>query len=154
MNFDEIVFQRPEGWGRVFQGTQCDYDGLRMLPSPLVLVNLNRGASDSPWIDHEHVHAVLTIWIDDHPKAILPDNVMKGLVRSAACILKSGMNLYIHCAAGISRSSYFTTAMLMHMLNIEFDRALEILRASRPVADPNSGFTQHLKDLEPHLRSA
>lgn len=59
--------------------------------------------------------------------------------------LNSGGKVFIHCAAGVSRSSTFTCCFLIKKLQITLDEALLILKNGRPVASPNSGFIHQLK---------
>jgi dual specificity phosphatase 12 len=60
------------------------------------------------------------------------------------CITNNGIIL-IHCAAGISRSTTFTCCYLIKKLQIEFDKALEMVKKARPIAGPNYGFQKQLK---------
>jgi protein-tyrosine phosphatase len=94
---------------------------------------------------------VLAVWIEDSPDACLKDGVLLGLVRTIVAWLAAGGDAYIHCAAGVSRSSYMDCAVHMAALKVGFDHALAIIRAQRPVADPNAGFVAHLRRLEPQL---
>lgn len=55
---------------------------------------------------------------------------------------------YIHCQAGISRSSMVTAAYLMQKNDWSRDEALAFIRRSRPVATPNPAFMELLKEWE------
>ncbi len=60
----------------------------------------------------------------------------------------------IHCRGGISRSATLTIAYLMsinHPGCDSVDNALAFLRTKRPVARPNAGFMQQLRDFEQRL---
>mmetsp|Transcript_3996 Transcript_3996/g.5987 ORF Transcript_3996/g.5987 Transcript_3996/m.5987 type:complete len:219 (-) Transcript_3996:28-684(-) len=61
---------------------------------------------------------------------------------------EKGHNVYVHCSAGISRSSTVTLAYLMCFHGIEFDSALHIARAARPAVSPNNGFRQQLEEWQ------
>ncbi len=54
----------------------------------------------------------------------------------------------IHCMYGISRSVTITCAYLMKKYSISSDKALEIIRDSRSIANPNKGFMVQLKEYE------
>ncbi|KDN53136.1 hypothetical protein K437DRAFT_289675 [Tilletiaria anomala UBC 951] len=54
----------------------------------------------------------------------------------------------VHCQAGISRSATLVAAYLMWRRGISTSAALELIRARRPQADPNSGFVAQLELYE------
>lgn len=58
--------------------------------------------------------------------------------------LESGGKIYIHCAAGSSRSSAITICYLIKSLNIDDIAALKIVQEKRPIANPNKGFREQL----------
>lgn len=58
--------------------------------------------------------------------------------------------VYIHCYAGISRSSTLLTAYLMLRHTIAADEALAFIRSSRHCVNPNPGFYDALKLWELH----
>lgn len=75
--------------------------------------------------------------------------------------IRLGGTVYVHCAAGISRSSTITCAYLMSRLDCPFERALNFLQrrrsivlqapaidAIRPSACPNDGFREQLLRFE------
>ncbi len=62
--------------------------------------------------------------------------------------LSSGVNVLIHCHAGISRSVSFAAYYLMRSKQISFTDALDKIRAKRPIAAPNHGFCKQLIGLD------
>ena len=54
-------------------------------------------------------------------------------------------NVLVHCRAGISRSATLVLAFLMKSRRWRMKRALEHLRACRPIVKPNEGFMEQLK---------
>lgn len=147
---DQITLRMPEGWGRLWQGMQTD-TFVRQLPGPLVIVNMQSGFVDCGWIDQVNVWATLEVQIKDFEDAVLPDLVYLALVESCVSFLRSGVNLYVHCAMGASRSSYLTLGILMRLFGLRAWEARGILRGRRELAAPNNGFVQHLDDLEGEL---
>jgi predicted protein tyrosine phosphatase len=140
------------GWGQVWQGGTVDA-AIQQLPTPLAIVCMDQGELNEQWISHPAIDAVLAVWINDSPDAILPDAIYIALVDAAIAILKKGINLYVHCAAGVSRASYFDIGLHMRAEKISFDQAFNLVHSARPVANPNAGFVQHLKRLEAQLIS-
>jgi hypothetical protein len=55
-----------------------------------------------------------------------------------------GNNVYVHCAAGISRSTSMICAYLMTHLGMSFDAALAHVVNCRSAACPNDGFKHQL----------
>jgi len=61
--------------------------------------------------------------------------------------VKSGGTVVVNCVMGWSRSATCVAAYLMMKHNMTSTRALETIRARRPIR-PNAGFLQQLADLE------
>jgi hypothetical protein len=59
-----------------------------------------------------------------------------------------GHNIYVHCAAGISRSTTSVCAYLMTHLGLSFEESLLFLTCRRRAVCPNQGFRQQLKNFE------
>eukprot|EP01088_Endostelium_zonatum_P018965 TRINITY_DN6318_c0_g1_i1.p1 TRINITY_DN6318_c0_g1~~TRINITY_DN6318_c0_g1_i1.p1 ORF type:complete len:196 (-),score=30.18 TRINITY_DN6318_c0_g1_i1:82-669(-) len=82
--------------------------------------------------------------IHDHPFADLYTH----LERTSKFIHKARVNggkVYVHCAAGISRSSTVTIAYFCAWFDITPEEALELLKIKRSYAQPNDGFLTQLK---------
>ena len=54
----------------------------------------------------------------------------------------------VHCFAGKSRATSFTLAYLVGKKGIELREGLEMIRAVRPIVQPNIGFFAQLKIFE------
>lgn len=150
MDFNKIGdFPLDTNYGLIYQGGAVDAT-LNSLPAPLVVVTMDAGELDESYIDHVHQVAIaeLYIGINDSPDAVLPDAQLIAHVNAALYYLEHGINLYIHCAAGVSRASYFNCALHMQVKGLDFDSALAYIRKYRPVANPNSGFVEHLKHIK------
>lgn len=148
MDFNKVGdYPLGTNYGTIWQGGACDAT-IATLPGPLVIVTLDAGELDESFIDHKNVVAELYIGIDDSPSAVLPQDQLLAHLNVALWYLEHEFNLYIHCAAGISRSSYFNCGLHMLAKGIDFDTALTYVRKYRPQANPNSGFTDQLKNLK------
>lgn len=68
-------------------------------------------------------------------------------------MLAQNRKIFIHCAAGVSRSASFTVAFLMKKMQLSFQEALEFVRKGkgRKYANPNSGFRSQLAQYEERL---
>lgn len=136
--------------GTVWQGGQVDASiDQPPFEGPILIVCMDKGEANEQWIEHNNVESVLAVWIDDTPTACLKDSVLLGLADTAAAWLSHGGNLYVHCAAGISRASYFDIALHCRVMGISAAKALSLIRANRPVANPNPGFLSQLTRLFP-----
>lgn len=60
-------------------------------------------------------------------------------------ILQRNESIYIHCIAGVSRSTTIATAFLMKKNGWSISDALAQVQSKRSMADPNSGFIEQLK---------
>ena len=141
---------RP-GWGLVFHAGEPD-DRMRLLPGPLVIVSLNHDRDNANWLDHPRVVANLTVGIHDNEKGVLADDLLVALVEAGKGFLARGINLLVHCAAGKSRSGYYTCALFMRVRGCDFDTALAQVRTWREKVEPNEYFAAHLRRLEARLR--
>lgn len=126
------------------------------LPGPLVIVNMSRGEPNEQYIRRDDpnspVQGVLSIQIDDSPDGCLGDQVLLSLVRAAEGIIRSRVNLLIHCGAGVSRAAYFNVALHMRVLDMSYDDALSYIRKARLQSNPNPGFEAQLRRLSDRLR--
>ena len=62
--------------------------------------------------------------------------------------MKNNGNVLVHCHAGMSRSSTILIAYLIKSQKMNFEKALELLKSKREKVNPNSGFTEQLKEYE------
>lgn len=142
--------------GQLYQGNVPD-EQLRRLPQPLVIVNLQRSRTDVGFLDHQltapsrQCYVVMECAVEDNGAHRWPDNVYVGIITAIVNFLRNGMNVYVHCTAGVSRSSYVTMGVLMAALALSADDALAYLRKYHPLARPNDGFMEHLRHLGPSL---
>jgi hypothetical protein len=153
LDYNEIVL--PDSYrplGRLFQGGTADAS-VATLPGPLEIVCMDLGELNESLIDHKNVECLLAVWINDSPDAVLKDQTLLLLTRQVRSWLQAGGNVLVHCGAGVSRASYMDCALLMSTFKVSFDSALEIIRRSRPQANPNSGFVDQLRRMEPAIQN-
>ena len=135
------------GFGLIWQGGAVDA-AIGSLPGPLEVVTLDAGELDENFIDHKNVIGELYIGINDSPDAALPDTQLIAHLESGLAYLSRGINLYIHCAAGISRSCYYDVGIhLLQHGDWTYDTALAYIRKFRPQSNPNTGFEAQLRRL-------
>lgn len=118
-----------------------------------LIINLdypdNKANNDCLHIDHlSRTQTVIRIGINDAENI----NIYKYLDILVTYIHsfygKKNIKILIHCHAGISRSVSIVIAYLMKYHNKSFDKALEIVKKIRPIAQPNDDFTKQLKLYE------
>ena len=63
-------------------------------------------------------------------------------------VVRQGLNVVIHCAAGGSRSAAFVCLYLMHAARMTCKQALEYMQARRSNVCPNWGFLKQLIEWE------
>lgn len=139
------------GWGLLFQSDNLD-QGITDLPAPLIIVNMTAEHIDEPWVNHISIQGVMSAVLLDTPEATLPDRVIAGFVEAVEGFLMRGVNVLVRCSHGKSRSSYLTVAVVMHILNMDYDSSLNYVRQEHPEAQPNPGFEAQLRRIEPILR--
>lgn len=60
----------------------------------------------------------------------------------------AGGAVLVHCAQGVSRSATLVAGYLMWRERLGCDAAVAVVRATRPIADPNDGFVLQLREFE------
>jgi protein-tyrosine phosphatase len=59
--------------------------------------------------------------------------------------------VYVHCAAGVSRSASVVIAFLMKEFKMKFQEAFDFVKERRPQIMPNSNFRSQLEIFEKEL---
>lgn len=59
--------------------------------------------------------------------------------------------MYVHCYAGMSRSTTIVIAYLMKTFRWGYDATLHFVRFKRSIANPNEGFAAQLRNYEKTL---
>ncbi|NXG14100.1 DUS28 phosphatase, partial [Grallaria varia] len=66
--------------------------------------------------------------------------------------LRAGGRCLVYCKNGRSRSAAICTAFLMRHRRLPLKDAFEVVKAARPVAEPNAGFWSQLQRYEEDLQ--
>jgi protein-tyrosine phosphatase len=96
-------------------------------------------------VDRRHELLVVD---SSHPRQ--NPNLVFSLRDTAATIAAwrdDGQTVFLHCAAGVSRTSAYAAAYLALRLGISGSEALDRITACHPVANPNHGFRAALAQL-------
>lgn len=102
----------------------------------------------APMVCPNHFEDELEYWtlpLYDDPSQDIT-SILYDFVEYVGEVIAEGGVCYVHCAQGVSRSIALVTAYLMHTENLDYDSAAAIVRAVRPVADPNAGFVLQLME--------
>lgn len=157
MDYSQINYPKPDAdYGDLYQGGYIDANtpGIHDLPIPLYIITCNHcepGRGDQ-WVDGGRIVGNLPVCITDDANGVLSDRELMRVAEIGFNKL-THTNLYTHCALGLSRSSYINAAILMYMLDISRDEALDIIKQSRPNINPIQPFRDHLERMEPSLRA-
>ena len=83
-------------------------------------------------------------WADDPKQPIIKtlDEVSSHVINE----IKNKRAVFIHCAAGISRSAIFTIYIIMKLYNWNYDDAHRFIVKNRPIISPNEGFIRQLNE--------
>ena len=82
----------------------------------------------------------MTIEVDDDFRA----NIIQ-YFKECFSFIEGNDKIFIHCAAGMSRSPTIVIAYLMWKRQIFLDEAIKIVREKRPLISPNANFMNQLK---------
>jgi protein tyrosine/serine phosphatase len=94
----------------------------------------------------EEVFQTLHVALSDQSKQYLLDRIS-----SISSFIDEGRRaggVYVHCAAGVSRSATVVIAYLMFREKMCLRMAFDYVKKCRPVVEPNDGFMKQLIELE------
>jgi dual specificity phosphatase 12 len=94
----------------------------------------------------------MTVRLDDVETAPIGD-YFAGCISFIRDALGGGGAVFVHCLMGISRSPTMVAAFLMKTQGLNAEKALEFIRARRPIIDPNQGFRKALQNLFSELEN-
>ena len=57
----------------------------------------------------------------------------------------AGESILVHCQAGVSRSATMVAAYLIKYFDFSVSAAVDMVKAARPIANPNEGFMRQLE---------
>jgi hypothetical protein len=140
-----------------------------------ILPNLYVGpvyfSTNNTFLDEKNIGAIVSVMVEPHPLAgqasfmrlhhiPIQDkpnvNILEYIDECNDFIqkcLESGINVYVHCGMGISRSVSFVIAFLMKTKKMSYNNALEFVRQRRSQAEPNFGFCCQLMTYEKNLNT-
>ena len=72
------------------------------------------------------------------------------LIHCVECIkyIHNGKRVFVHCRAGISRSSSIVIAYMMYVNKLSYENAKEFVQNKRNVIAPNESFQNQLREFE------
>ena len=84
------------------------------------------------------------------------ENLGKHFLEAAMFIknaLAQGGRVFVHCYAGISRSTSCIAAFLMYEHGLSLSTSLDLIRQGRGIINPNPGFRKQLHSFEKKCRA-
>jgi len=83
----------------------------------------------------------------DNDNELLIDHFIES-INFIETILKNSKSIFIHCVAGISRSSTIVISYIMWKNKIGWKQAMAMIKTHRDIIDPNDGFRYQLALFE------
>lgn len=83
---------------------------------------------------------------DDYPEQNISPAVAQ-VTQKIISEIKNKNVVFVHCAAGISRSVTVVIYVIMHLHNWNLEKSLNYVKILREIIHPNPGFIHQLKDL-------
>ncbi len=78
----------------------------------------------------------------------LEDSLPRGVLETIDQRIKQGGGVFIHCAAGISRSVSIMTLYISYKFpHLSYDQILNFLKEKRPCVQPNEHFQKQLQEM-------
>lgn len=135
---------------KIFVGNYRDASNLRFLESNRISHILCCARELQPYFPEKFKY--LTVQAGDVPQFNMGRYFNQGadFIHSG---VSNGTGVFIHCAAGVSRSVTLTIAYFMKYQNMTVNDALSMIRARRWIANPNPGFMKQLREWEGKLRN-
>lgn len=133
---------------RVFLGNEDNARDIEMLQSYAITHVISLTQS----VYHPDKLSYYPINIDDSPVANIYQyfEPCVEFINSAldALATPEGMNVLVHCAAGVSRSASIVIAYIMSAQRVDYETALGMVRADRHYVCPNEGFVLQLRQWQ------
>lgn len=132
------------------------YQGARPTQAPTfadAIINLERTIH----IDYPHMHDTFSgyLWvpIEDSPTTLPDLDWLNMVIDTLVLWRKLRWKVFVHCTAGISRSSLITVGYFMKTRDKSWYTALLLVQAKRKDAHPNLGFCKLLEQYGEQLRA-
>ena len=127
--------------------------------SPDVLTNNSISkilcVAESPKLMFPDRFCYLRVSMLDDPIKLDAEHLRTVLLPECLTFIKAaideGCNVLVHCFLGVSRSAFVCCAYIMLHSRLRLWQALEMVRAVRPMAQPNSLFMQVLRSYDSEL---
>lgn len=124
-------------------------------------------ASDEDWLSSHHIthivncaielpsyfpgkYSYLNLKLDDIPTQSLYHVLEKSFNFILEAIGRGGV-VFVHCAAGVSRSASIVIYFIMKTKDLSFGEALKYVRSKRSIVNPNQGFVLQLISVSPEI---
>jgi protein-tyrosine phosphatase len=90
-------------------------------------------------------------WYDEPQQEINKNDTLFRVIDTIDSYLSHNQRVVVNCFAGISRSTSIVLAYIMYKYKLTLLESLQFVRSKRSIVNPNPGFLQQLKNLEPVL---
>jgi protein-tyrosine phosphatase len=144
------VFTNSNSNGQLYVGNLLAANNINILRKYNIntIITLNHNPPESI-NDIQVVHSHYHYPINDNPGQLIDFDIFQRLALIVDDDLKNGINVLVHCYAGISRSTTFILFYLMHQYRDQpLRKLLQYLKDVHPITSPNKGFIKQLQDLE------
>ena len=92
-------------------------------------------------------------WYDEPQQEINQNDTLFRVIDIIDSYLTHNQRVVVNCFAGVSRSTTIVIAYIIYKYKLTLLEALQFVRSKRNIVNPNPGFIQQLKNLEPLLLS-
>ena len=92
-------------------------------------------------------------WYDEPQQEINKNDTLFRVIDVIDSYLTHNQRVVVNCFAGVSRSTTIVVAYIIYKYKLTLLEALQFVRSKRNIINPNPGFIQQLKNLEPLLLS-
>ena len=132
--------------GKLYLGNRHAAASLSLLRN-LGVTHVVNAADEQP-----NFHPEDLVYYNCYLKDNLTERVdFEGPLRFIQSALDQGGVVFVHCAAGVSRSATIVLAYLMRAHGMSLNQAMQLVVARRPVIDPNPNYVQQLQEFESRM---
>ncbi|TNV75244.1 hypothetical protein FGO68_gene14075 [Halteria grandinella] len=139
----DLILERPAS---LYLGNQFHAQNYELLKSRDIQVILQVSGEDTqpPHPEHFEYHRFV---FGDAETVDITEHAKKAVEVIEKCHLE-GKGVFVHCAAGVSRSASLVIAYVMKIQKVTFQEALKLVSAKRPCVGPNDGFKRTLSTMQ------
>src|SRR5436853_1613820 len=132
---------------QLYLGDAYDAQNMDFIRTKNITLIVNCAKEVPNYLSYKPNLKYIRLELDDLPS----ENIQPALELAANEIINTiynKENVFVHCAAGISRSASVVIYTLIKLYNWDYDKAYDYVKTLRPIINPNYGFIYQVRQMQ------